>query len=108
MAQSNPESFSWYLKNIQQSSAQLSETELEINLLRIMELFGPTPIREFIETCKSDPRLPPITKVSEILEKMVKNGEATIAADAAFAGQRVVQITPQGLIKLQAGGTSND
>ena len=105
MTQSNPESFKWYLENLDkgQVSAEMTETELEISLLRIMKQFGPTPVREFMQTCQSDSRLPPISKVSEILDKMVKNGEVTIMEDPAFAGQNVVRITRQGLAKLVAG-----
>lgn len=104
--QSNPESFSWYLKNLEkQSSAQMSETELEIKLLRIVKLLSPIPVGKFIEISQPDLSLP-VLKVSEILERLEKRDELTISEDAAFGGQKVVRITQRGLTRLKTEGAA--
>lgn len=105
--QSNPESFSWYLKNLreQKSSILTPEIELEIGLLRMIKLFGPIPVEKFVEICKSDSNLP-FSRVFELLERLDKNDEITIKADDAFGGQKAVEITQKGLIRLEIGGSS--
>ncbi|MGI8641991.1 MAG: hypothetical protein ACR2MG_18835 [Pyrinomonadaceae bacterium] len=102
--QSNPESFSWYVKSLQEqdSPSQMSEAEKRTNLLRMIKLLSPIPVGKLVEISQSELNTS-VLEISKILEKLSNSEEITMKEETEFGGQKVVRITELGLAKLEIG-----